>query len=333
MNDQTINVTRRKVLMGMAAGSLAGLSGFSALANTHATVSAGPIKLISMSSPGAAGDTSLRLIANYMQPVIGKSVLVENRPGAGGHIAGEFASRSRPDGSTVLSSGAPLFALRPILFPTLGYDPLQSLKPVGYTVAHLHVLLASKATNVKTLDDFVVYAKKHGSAVNYGSGGVGHPIHLYVEKIQKKFGTQMTHIPYKGMPFAMQALVTNDIQFLVLAVSDVLPYIQDGSINLLATTGPDIPGIELNAPRLEDVYPDLAHSVWSALWVPTSTPQEIVARLSETLASIKDVPEYQRALSQLGMAALKGSPEEVLNQLQKESTALRNLAQEIGLKK
>ncbi|QIL79417.1 tripartite tricarboxylate transporter substrate binding protein [Diaphorobacter sp. HDW4A] len=320
-------IDRRKVLATLVAG---GLMTVPTWANA-ATYPARPLKNISSSAGGAMGDLLARTLGQNLSEIIGQPFVVENRPGAGGHIAGEAVARSNPDGYTVFIAGASFFALAPILFPTLAYAPEKDLVPVGYVSDAMHLILTNRQIEAKSFEEFMEYAKRKGPDVNFGSAGIGHPLHLYIEQIQKRFGTKMTHIPYGGSPAALQALAANDIQFLVSGVPDAASYSKQ--LKILAFTGPQVDGIvPASTPNLNTLYPDLAYSGWTAMWMPKKTPPEIVESLAKSLDKLMNSSAYRKGLEAIGNVPMRGGASDVNRQLAADIQTMRAIAREINIK-
>ena len=189
--NQSNRITRRRIVLASLAGGAATM--LPTLATSQGYPNR-PIKLAVLSTPGALGDLMSRLLARYLAVALGQPVVVENKPGVGGHISHEYVARSAPDGHTILFGANQVFAMGPVMFKKLGYDPINDLVPVGYFYQGMHWLLTNSAAGVKNLDEFVALAKARGSDMNYGSGGNGHPLHLYAEQLQAGFGTRMTHV-------------------------------------------------------------------------------------------------------------------------------------------
>ncbi|MBU3739947.1 MAG: tripartite tricarboxylate transporter substrate binding protein [Rhodoferax sp.] len=327
--DARIAISRRKWMAGaLAVGGAAALPGL-AWADTYPSR---PIKLAVLSTPGALGDILSRILAKHLAVQLGQPVVVENKPGAGGHISHEYVARSAPDGHTILFGANQVFALGPVMFKKLGYDPATDLIPVGYYNQGMHWLITNSAVGVRNLDEFIAYAKAKGSAVNFGSGGIGHPLHLYAEQLQAGFGTRMTHVPYNGMTPAIQGLMTNEIQFLVTGVSDTISHVKSGRLQVLATCGSVIPElVPANVPHLEATRPDLAYPGWVGIFVPKGTPDSIVNRLNAVLNQLADNPAFQKEQQDTGNVPLKGTPQEVKARLAKDMKEIGELARKLNL--
>ena len=324
---------RRRVLAAIAAaGGLAALLTLPSIASAQA-YPAKPVKVLVLSAPGAMGDILARLTGRHLQTALGQPVVIENRPGAGGHVSGEAVARSAPDGYTVLFGVNSMFGLAPVMFPNLSYDPENDLVPAGYISEGMHLLLTNVSVGTKTLDEFIAYAKQKGSSVNFGSGGSGHPLHLYVEQLQSRFGTQMTHVPYNGMPAAINALSANDVQFLVTGTADSAAHVRSGRLQILATTGPVVKdAAPANTPNLDRAYPDLAYSGWVGLWVPKKTPAEVVTTINRALNALADSPEFQKDMLVIGNVPMKGSPADVQRKLNEDIQKIRDTARRVNLK-
>lgn len=290
-----------------------------------------PIRLVVLSTPGALGDIMSRILARHLEGILGQPVLVDNRPGAGGHLSHAAVAHSEPDGYTILFGANTVFAMGPVLFDSLPYQ-MSDLRPAGYFYSGMHWLLTNPSLGLNSVADFLAYAEANGADVNFGSPGQGHPMHVYTEQVQAGWGTRMTHVPYQGMPAAIQGLVTNDVQFLVTGVSDSIANVQAGNIQVLATSGPVIEGLAPpGTPRLEDTHPELAYNGWVGIFVQSQTPDEIVMALNAALNQLADDPDYIAEMARGGNAPMTGTPDEVAAHLARDMDEIGELVRSLNL--
>ncbi|ETR78774.1 MFS transporter [Afipia sp. P52-10] len=231
---------------------------------------------------GGVTDSTGRIVAKAMSQITGQSVLVDNRPGAGGIVGTEYVASAKPDGYTILYASSGPMGVNPSLYKDkLSYDPLKSFIPVQ-TLSQAHMLIVvSPATPFKTLPELIEYAKKNPGKLNFGSPGQGTAQHLSAELLQTEAGIKMTHVPYRAGASQMADLMSGVIDLAFEYPTVVRPYIEAGKMRAIAMNGskrfkgfPDVPSIA------ELGYPNAQNSGWSAVAVPAGTPTEVVNKLA-----------------------------------------------------
>jgi tripartite-type tricarboxylate transporter receptor subunit TctC len=276
-----------------------------ALAAMHLAVSAQsfPAKAIKFVVPFSAGsgtDIAARTVGEAMAKSLGQTIVVENKPGAGGTIAAGLVARSEPDGYTVLvpSSG---HAVAPSIYPSLPYDTLKDLAGVTPLVAMPNVLVVSPSRGWKTVADLVAAAKAKPGAMNYASAGVGSATHFNAEKFRIQAGLSATHVPFKGTPEALNDVIGGRSDWFFSPLSAALPLIRDGKLQALGVSTskrssqlPDVPT------TVEAGVPGSDYTFWVALVVPAATPADVVARLQQEAARALAEPELVTRLAKLG---------------------------------
>ncbi len=290
------------------------------------------ITLIVPYAPGGYTDLVARLTARYVEKSLGKPVIVENRPGAGGIVGTQAVANAAPDGYTfcICSVGAVSVAL---FAQKVGYDPLE-MAPVGIVSSIVQAVIVKKDLPIKNMADLVAYAKANPGKLNYGSSGIGGLTHYSVELFQARTGTKMVHIPFKGGAPATAALVAGDIDLAFANMTDALPQIEAGSVRGLAVTSlgrspylPDIPSVH------ETVSPNFIAETWNGIIAPPKTPEAIINKLSGVLLSMADDPEVKEAMRKVGSDTIKSKPEDFRQQIKQEMDQWKPLIQEISAKK
>lgn len=286
----------------MAVPSLAGLSGLAATAAFAQTGGAWPnrpIRLIHPWAAGGGGDIVARLLAEKLQPELGVSVLVENRPGAGGNIGAQLAARAPADGHTIMTTAGG-FAIAPSLFRGLGYDPVKDFVPVTKMATAPLLVLVRADSPLRTMADLVALAKRDPKGVSFASFGVGSPSHLIGESINRQAGIAMTHVPYTAGN-ASTDLQGGQVTVAILDALSQTPQVKAGRLRTLALNGPN------RLPSLPDV-PTLTESGlpfdlvgWHAMFAPAGTPREIVDRLNRTVNQIIASPEVKARIFDLAL--------------------------------
>ncbi|HKA81706.1 MAG TPA: tripartite tricarboxylate transporter substrate binding protein [Xanthobacteraceae bacterium] len=233
-----------------------------------------PIRLVVSFPPGGASDGVARVLAEGLNARLGVPVVVENQGGAAGTIAGAMVARAAPDGYTMLLSATAVFAMVPNL-RKLDFDPLRDLVAVARIGESLRALAVNPKVPVKTLSEFVAYARQNPGKLNYGSSGQGSTVHILTESLRHAAGIDIVHIPYRGAGPSITGLLAGDIEVLMDTV--VVPHVQSGKLIGLAAAGeerlPELPDLPTLA---EAGYSNVRTSGWTALFGPGPLPKEIV---------------------------------------------------------
>ena len=249
-------------------------------------------------APGGGTDTVGRVMMQRLADVFGQSFVVDNRPSAGGNIAGELAARAAPDGYTLLVV-TPTHVVNPSLYRDLRYDVIKDFAPVGLMVYAQYFLSVSNALSVTSVNELLALAKSQPQRLTYGSSGIGSANHLSGELFKTMAGIEMVHVPYKGGAPALSALISGEVQ-VSFTSSVVIPHSKAGRVRALAVTGakrtviaPEIPTIA------ESGVPGYEVTGWYGLAAPAKTPQAVIERLNVTMN--RALPELRERYVNLGM--------------------------------
>lgn len=268
-----------------------------------------PIRLIVPFSPGGSTDITARVLAEGLRPVLGQTVLVDNRPGAAGNIAAELAAKSAPDGHTLLVATATLVA-NISLYKNLPYDFVRDFAPVSQTFSSSNVLVVSPSVPVANLAEFIAYVKSGQNKVNYGTAGHGSSQHLAAALFNHMIAGNMVHVAYKGGAPAAAALLGGEIQTIFAPLIEVLPHIRAGSVKALGVCGkkpsPMVPGV----PVIGDLLPGYETSSWGGIAAPARTPPNIVNRLSTALVKVLAQPAVKAHFAEADKEQVGSSPAE-----------------------
>ena len=291
-----------------------------------------PITLVVPYAPGGYTDLVARLTARYLEKELGKPVVVESRPGAGGIVGTQAVSSAPPDGYTLCVCSVGAVSVAPFA-QKVAYDPQKDLAPVGIVSTIVQAVVVKKALPVKTLAELVSYAKANPGKLNYGSSGVGGLTHYAVELFEVRTGTQMVHIPFKGGAPAMAALVAGDIDVSFANMTDALPQIESDTVRGLAVTSLERSSYFPNLPSIhEAVSPNFIVETWNGIIAPPKTPDAIVGRISAALLKMADDPEVTAAMRKLGGNTVKSTPEHFRAQIAQEIEQWKPLIKEIAEK-
>jgi tripartite-type tricarboxylate transporter receptor subunit TctC len=292
-----------------------------------------PIRLILPFPPGSPSDMVGRTIGQKISSQIGQSVVTDNRPGAGGTLGLTVAAKSPPDGYHILVT-SPTIAISPLLYSNLQFDSLKDFTPVARLATVENVMVVHPSVPAKTVKEFISLARKHPGKLNYGSGGAGTTNHLANELLKSLQKINLVHVPYKGATLAAGALISGEVDEVILGVAPALPFIKAGRVRPLAVLSekrvkllPDVPTGE------EAGVPGFKISIWYGMFVPAGTPPDVVARLHREVTTALQDPELLKRMSNAGMDPWLGTGEELGTHLRSEMARFAKLARSAGLKK
>ncbi|MBU2408415.1 MAG: tripartite tricarboxylate transporter substrate binding protein [Gammaproteobacteria bacterium] len=258
------------------------------------------IKLVIPYPPGGVVDITGRLLAEQLGPKLGGTVIVENKPGAGGTIGAGQVAHAPADGYTILLSGAATQAMAPWLYKQLPYDPAKDFVPVTQVTEGPLALCVNSDSKLKSLPEFLAALKANGSSMNYASNGNGTYPHLSVALMSQVTGTTPMHIPYPGGAQAITALIANEVQFTQNHIPVVQAHVKSGRLRVLATTGAKRSATYPDVPTLQEAGVPVVASAWFGLFVPAGTPPAIVERLHAATVAATQSPALRDRLAAQG---------------------------------
>jgi len=269
--------------------------------------------------PGGAMDVIARSLADKCSKTLGQSIIVENKPGAGGNIGAELVARSEPDGYTMLITSIGM-ATNKYLYPKLPYDPVKDFSPVSLVAIVPNVLLTNATQpNVKTVTDVMANARAHPGQLTYASAGNGTSIHLAGEVFTSMAKIDMQHIPYKGSGPAVTDLLGGQVNYMFDSITSAKPHIASGKLRAIGLTttkrSKSLPGVPTIA---ESGLPGYDVTPWFAVFMPANTPKPIINKLNATLVSSMASPDIREKFESIGAESIGSSPEELANYLKKE---------------
>jgi tripartite-type tricarboxylate transporter receptor subunit TctC len=284
-----------------------------------------PIRIVVPFTAGGSSDIQGRLIAEYLGKLYNKSVVVENKPGAGGHIGGRQVAQSGSKGYSLLLGSIGLHATYGI-YPSLPYQPSTDLKPITIVAEMPHVIVAPPALPANTLPELTELAKSNPDSVHFGSAGVGSSVHMIGELYKLESGAPIVHVPYKGSSAAINDLLGEQIQLLFENVPTVISHVQSGTLKALAITGSE------RSPQLPDVptakesgLPGLEVMSFTTLVASHDVPDELVEKISKDLQKIYADPGFREGLEKLGMTPVGNSPAQAQAYIDREKTRWDNV--------
>jgi tripartite-type tricarboxylate transporter receptor subunit TctC len=292
------------------------------------------IRVVVTISPGSTGDIMARVIADPLSKVLGQPVVVENRPGAGGNIAGAYVAKETPDGHTLMQATISSHGINPSMYGAkMPYDAMKDFTHIIALASVPNMVIANWDLPVSTLADFVKLAKSKPGEFHYSSGGNGTSHHLAAELFNSLAGIKTTHIPYRGSPEAVTAVMRGDAAIMFPNVPNAEELVKAGKLKPLAVTSakriptmPDVPTmIELGYPGFEVI-------AWFGLVAPAGTPEPVVKRLNAEVQKILDNPSTKEVLGKHGFQIMGGSPEDFRNFHQAEIEKWRKAVETSGAK-
>lgn len=261
-----------------------------------------PVTLVVPFPAGGPSDVLARRYAQSMGTQLGGSMVVENIGGAGGTIGTTKVARATPDGYTLAFGTIGTHAANLALYRNPGYDPQKDFEPVALLGTAPLVLVARQALPVKDFREFAAYARANTAKLSYGSAGAGSISHMGCLLLMAEMGTDIVHVPYKGVAPAMNDLLGGQIDFMCDQTTTVLPQLKGGRLKALAVLTREPSSVMPEVPTAASGgYPNLNARAWNGLFAPKGTPQEIVRKLSAAVAASGNDPEFRKALEELGI--------------------------------
>lgn len=270
-----------------------------------------PIHIIVTFTSGGAPDTIARLIGERMSADWGQSVIIDNKPGAGGNIGADFVAKSAPDGYNIVVGTVGTHSINGALYPKMPYDMIKDFSPITLLATTPNMLVVHNDVPAKNLKEFIELGKKEGN-MSFASSGSGTSIHVSGELFKTATGIDMTHIPYKGRASAIPDLLGGRVTMMFDNMPSSLPLVREGKLRALGVTSlkrspaaPEIPTLaEAGLPGYEAVS-------WFAMFAPANTPKTIVTKLQLEIAKILKSPEISKRLLDIGLEPVGSTPEEL----------------------
>lgn len=293
-----------------------------------------PIKIVVPFAPGGGNDVFARQMAKSLGELRKQSVIVDNKPGAGGNVGTEQVVRSAPDGTTLLLGHSGTVSINPALYKQLKFDARKDLAPVAMFASSALVLVVPASSPVKTVADLVALAKSQPGGLNYASSGSGTGGHLTGELFSQKSGVKIGHIPYKGTAPGLTDLVGGQVQMMFSVVPPALALVQSGRLRAVAVTGsrrlpslPDVPTVaESGVAGLAGFESTLTYGILA----PRNTPPAMVKELAEQMLKIAATADFQSRLGVEGAVPLLGGPAEYAALIRKESAQWADIVKVSG---
>ncbi|WP_456280933.1 tripartite tricarboxylate transporter substrate binding protein [Cupriavidus sp. JZ107] len=292
-----------------------------------------PIRWIVPFPAAGAMDNIARTLGEEMSQTLGQSIVVENRPGAGGNIGAELVARSPADGYTMLIVANGI-AVNPALYRKLSYDPIKDFAPVSLLAVVPNVLVANKAkTSAKTVPEVIASAKSQPGKYTYASAGNGTSIHLAGELFTSMAGVELLHVPYKGSGPAVTDLLGGQVDYMFDSITSAKPHIDAGKLTAIAVTTSKRSATLPNVPTVAEAgLPGYELSPWFAAFVPAGTPPAVVESLNRAMVEALRKPAVQKRLAAIGAEPIGSTPAELKQHLAKETDKWGKLIRTRGIR-
>jgi tripartite-type tricarboxylate transporter receptor subunit TctC len=287
-------MTRRAFVTAAAAAAFVPRRAFAAFPDR-------PVTVIVPYAAGGAGDMIMRLISNAMEKALGQPIVIDARGGGGGMIGAKAVASAAPDGHTLMMGATNNFVINQFMFPKTSFDPLTEFVPITRVAVVPSVMYMNPAVPVKTLGEFVAYAKANPGKLSYSSPSVGTTPHLAVERLKQLTGIELVHVPYRGAPPAMQALITNDVQLYLAGWGVGRAFVQSDKAKALAVASdkrlPNVPDVPTAS---ESGVPGYVAENWWGLAAPKGTPQAAIDAIHAAVKAALQDEAVAKKLEELG---------------------------------
>lgn len=326
MSRQSALLMSRRALIG-AAGAL--------VLPASAQTFPGPGRQITFVIPLVAGgpaDSTTRVVAQKISEIVGQQVIVENMGGASGMLALQRVSRAPPDGYTLLVGPGSFVTLGPLMTSGTKIDPVASFDPITMISKYPSALFVPRTMPVKTLDEFIAYARANPAKMNFSSPGAGTMPHIGCEILKRRFGFEASHVPYRGGAPSLGAVVSGDVQFTLFEPSNVRAQRDAGTITVLALADSQRNAALPEVPTFAELgHQGLVFSSWTGAMAPRGVPPDVLARLIEIFTEALKAPEVIARFKTLQIEVYATSPEEMRRIQVEEITTRTPLIRELGL--
>ena len=318
-------MNKRQLLQSVAAFSAALVFNPQALAQTYPGK---PIRLIVPFPAGGATDLFARSLSQKLGERLGQSVVVDNKPGAGGTLGSDLAAKSPADGYTLLLSTTSTHSIGPNLNPKIPYDAMRDFTPIGQVGNAPSIMLVPNSSPAKTVQEWIDYARKNPGRLNYASSGNGTIVQLTAELFKSQANLFVVHIPYKGTALAIPDLVSGKVDVLFDSLPTGLPHVKEGRLRALGVTSAKRTPLAPDLPPISDVLPGYESTTWFGLFGPKGLPAEVVSRVNTAANQVLKDPEVVDKLTRLGIEPVGGTPAQFSALLGTELAKWKKIIQE-----
>lgn len=302
-------------------------------ASAQAWPAARPLTLVVSYPAGGDTDASARIYAEKLGALLGQTVVVDNKPGAGGMIGNSFVAKARPDGYTLLYANSTLPMIQYVIKagPNVAYDPNRDFSPVIRDQNIPLVMVTSPASGIKSVEDLIAQAKT-GRKLNYGTPSAGTPMHVAAEIFNREANVKLTHVPYKGSAPAVADLLGNHVDVIWVTPGVVIEHVRSGKLIALATAESARSTLMPNVPTFAELgYPGVRLSAWQGLLGPKDLPPAVVETLNKHMSAIIQMSDVKAKLAALGIETVGGTPKAFADQIASDDKRYAALIKEFGI--
>jgi tripartite-type tricarboxylate transporter receptor subunit TctC len=267
-----------------------------------------PIRLVVPFPAGGATDLFARTLSQKMGERLGTTLVIDNKPGAGGAIGSDLAAKAPADGYTLLLATTSTHSIGPAINSRLPYDTVRDFTPIAHVGDAPSIMLVPNSSPAKTVREWIAYAQKNPGKLNYASSGNGTIVQLTAELFKAQAGVFVTHIPYKGTALAIPDLISGKIDVLFDALPTGMPHVRDGRLRALGVTSSKRSALAPELPAIADVLPGFESNTWFGLYGPKGLPADMVTRINTAANEALADPEVRDKLSRLGIAPTTSTP-------------------------
>ncbi len=296
---------KRRSLISSSLAAAAALTPLASFAQAYPNK---PVRMLVPFPAGGATDVLARALSIKLAEKLGQSVVVENRPGAGGTIGSQAVAQAAPDGYTILLATSSTHSIGPVINQKIPYDAQADFTALGQVASSPNIVLVPLSSPAKTMRELIEFAKKNPGRLNYASSGNGTIVHLTSELFKAQSGTFIVHIPYRGTALAIPDLISGKVDLLFDSLVSGLPHVKDGKLRALAVTSEKRTPLAPDLPPVADVLPGFESVTWFGLYGPKAMPQDVVQKLNSSLNAALADADVRERFSRLGAEAIGSSP-------------------------
>lgn len=310
---------QRRRALGLIGGSAAALAApATLLAQADKTVT-----IVVPYAPGGTTDLLGRMLAQQLAPLVGRTIIVDNKPGAGSGVGASFVARAPADGNTLLVATSTTLAINPALYKKLSYDPAKDFAPIGLIGAVPLLMVVHPSVTAKNVAELIALSKSKPGSLSYGSAGNGSPQHLGAEMFKAQTGADLTHVPYRGSAPAITDLLAGQIQIMFSDIPPALQHVRSGRLRALAVTSakrqsalPEVPAVAESGAAGTKGFEAVA---WQSLVAPAGTPKDQIERYSQALAKVMGQADLREKLERDGFEPGTATPEQLAAYIRSET--------------
>lgn len=292
-----------------------------------------PIRLIVPTTPGGPPDVVARVIGEKLAAALGQPVVIDNRPGASGAIGLGALAKAVPDGYTLGVIGMPFIAVTPSLIAKLPYDTIKDFTPIALVAWNYNILVVPAASPARSVAQLIAVTKAKPGTLRFSSGGNGTPAHLVAELLKREAKIEILHVPYKGAPAAVGALLTGEADLMIGFVGALSAYIKADRLRALATSAPQRIAAYPELPTFVELgYPQVVMRDWQGVFAPTGTPRSIIDRLQMEIARATGTASVKERLEALGLELSGVGSQQAVTQIKSDVQQWSQLIRDLGIK-